>query len=243
MKHCYKQKFKISSFDLNPESRVRLTSLANFFQEVAYQHAGRLGFGYHDLKSLDTFWVLSRMRIRVERYPKWDEEIEVETWPNGAEKVLAIREFRVKDSNNKTIAIASTGWLVVNSTTRRPVRVTELYSQFMDNVESLFDEPLEKIVLPETMKLSENRAVRYSDLDIVGHVNNVKYIEWSLDQLSQDDLKTNPPKDIEINFMNESRAGDRVEITISREKEGAIFIAGSRLSDSKEIYRSKIQKS
>ena len=242
-KHSYKQKFKVSSYDLTPGSRARLTSLANFFQEIAYQHAGRLGFGYQDLKDQDTFWVLSRMRIRVERYPLWDEEIEVETWPNGAEKIFAIREFRVKDSEGKTIARASTAWLIVSATSRRPVRVSELYSQFRDKVESVFDTSLDKIMLPESMQHVELRAVKYSDLDIVSHVNNVKYIEWSLDQLAAEELKDHPVKDIEINFMHESRIGDEVEITISRESKDTIYISGKRLSDNKEIYRTKLQNS
>ena len=57
--------FSISSYDLNPKKQARLTTMANFFQEMAYHHADQLGFGYDDLKEKQTYWVLSRMKIRI----------------------------------------------------------------------------------------------------------------------------------------------------------------------------------
>ena len=57
-----------------------------------------------------------------------------------------------------------------------------LYGRKHKGDDAVFKEGLEKIILPEDMTLLRRHKVLFSDLDIVGHVNNVKYIEWCLDQ-------------------------------------------------------------
>jgi acyl-ACP thioesterase len=111
--NTFSSEFKISSFDLNPKGRARLTAMANFFQEMAYHHANELGLGYDDMKSRKTTWVLSRMRIHMKRYPEWNELIVLETWPSGAERLFALRDFRVLDSGGEIIGMASTAWLIL----------------------------------------------------------------------------------------------------------------------------------
>ena len=97
MDSTYQKEFTISSYDLNPRGQARLTSMANFFQEIAYHHATQLGYGYEAMKERNTMWVLSRMKIRIHRYPEWKERIVIETWPSGTEKLFALRDFRVRD--------------------------------------------------------------------------------------------------------------------------------------------------
>jgi len=240
-KQSYRQNFKISSYDLNPGGYARLTSMANYFQEIAYRHASQLGFGYHDLEASGTFWVLSRMRIKVDRYPLWDEVIEVETWPNGIDKIFAIREFRVKDEDLHTIAVASTAWLVVDIKTRRPLRVTDVFHRFKESVEPVFDRNMEKIALPDSMKTSQIIRVNQSDLDVVGHVNNVKYIEWSLNHLAGYSRNSRLVNEIEINYMLESLLDDEIEIRQGSNHDGETCFSGVRTHDGKEIYRARIR--
>ena len=68
MDSIHQRAFTISSYDLNPRRQARLTSMANFFQEMAYCHSTQLGYGYEDMKERDTMWVLSRMKIRMEKF-------------------------------------------------------------------------------------------------------------------------------------------------------------------------------
>ena len=236
----FEQTFRVSTYELTPGGNARLTSLANFFQEIATQQADLLGFGYHDLRKKGIFWVLSRMRIHVNRYPVWDEKVVVETWPNGIEKIFGIRDSRIKDLDGHVMARASTAWLVVDMNTRRPVRPSDIYHQYAEKVESVFEESLEKIELPETLHPSGQKEVLFSDIDIVGHVNNVKYIEWSLDQIAPDRLLAHPVSELEINFMHESMLGDEIQISISDNEVNPVFIRGVRTSDQQEIYRMRM---
>ncbi|MBN2697705.1 MAG: hypothetical protein JXR52_02680 [Bacteroidales bacterium] len=236
----YKKSFVISSYDLNPGGQARLTALAGFFQECAYKHATELGLGYHHLQENQTFWVLSRLRIHIDRYPLWDEVIEAETWPNGMERIFAMREFRIRDHRREVIGFASSAWLVVDLKTRHAMLVKDFKQLQTEPKESVFGEPLKKIRLPGTLSGPERRVVRQSDLDIVGHVNNVKYIEWSLDRLFST-LETEPfIQELEINYLNESLLSEEIEIKSDGTPGKEFFVSGTRLSDSKEIFRSRI---
>ena len=56
------------------------------------------------------------------------------------------------------------------------------------------------------------RDVAYSDLDMLGHVNNVKYTEWSMNAIELEVTTTRHLKELVINFNNEVKPSDKVEL-------------------------------
>lgn len=236
--------FKISSYDLNPKGQARLTTMAGFFQEMAYRHANELGLGYDAMKSRRHIWVLSRMRIRIDRYPVWNDRIIVETWPSGAEKLFALRDFRVLDSQDEVIGKASTAWLILDMDTHRLIRPKEIIEQFKMIIHDrhMFVDPLDKIKIPgETMLLNQH-TVAYSDLDIVGHVNNVRYLEWCIDAATTSGNVDRDILECEINYNHEALLGDRIRIFAYDSEKGEAFFQATRADDGKEIICARLQR-
>jgi len=244
MANILTKEFMILSYDLNPKGQARLTSMANFFQEVAYRHATELGWGYDDMKSRKTTWVLSRMRIHMIRYPEWNETIRLETWPSGAEGLFALRDFRVLDSNDELIGMASTAWLILDIDTHRLIRPKEMLDQFRTIIRDvqMFEKPLQKITSPGETKLLAHHTVSYSDLDIVDHVNNVKYMEWCIDAVTSADNADREIREIEINFNHEALMGDRIAIAGYEHTGGEYYFTATRDGDGKEIISARLQR-
>ncbi len=240
MENLLRKEFPIVSYHLDPTGKARLTTLANFFQEVAYQHANRLGFGYRDLKKNRTLWVLSRLRIRMERYPVWDEVVTVETWHRGMEKLFGMRDFRVKDQQGRVLGVAGSAWLIVDMDTRRPVRPDRSLLQSDRGTDAVFEQPLQKIEFAELTEPETARSVVHSDLDIVGHVNNVKYIEWCMDVASADLVEPPPVREFEINYLHEAMPGDRIGIAMQRSNPGDLLFSARKEGDNVEIFRARI---
>jgi acyl-ACP thioesterase len=242
--NTFSSEFKISSFDLNPKGRARLTAMANFFQEMAYHHANELGLGYDDMKSRKTTWVLSRMRIHMKRYPEWNELIVLETWPSGAERLFALRDFRVLDSGGEIIGMASTAWLILDIDTHRLIRPKEMMEQFKMIIHDvqMFQEPLDKIHIPGDTRLIKKHLVVFSDLDIVGHVNNVKYMEWCIDAITSADNTGQEIGEFEINFNHEALLGDLINIYGYESDDGDFFFLASREKDGKEIISASLRR-
>ena len=237
MEKTLQRKYVVSSYDVDPLGKARLTAIANYLQETAYVHAGKLGLGYDDLAANDTAWILSRMKIRVTERPDWDDELTVETWPRGLEKIFALRDFRISDRAGREVAEATTCWLMVNTLTRRPLRIPSDYLAFEPRTDAVFDQTPGKISLPDGMAFCERRQVKYSDLDVVGHVNNVRFIEWCSDALGTDLLTGHFISGFEINFIGEARPGDEVEITCSGKQSTEIFLSGKNITADRECFR------
>lgn len=240
----FTKEFTISSYDLNPKGQARLTSMANFFQEVAYHHASELGLGYDDMKSRKTTWALSRMRIHMKRYPVWNEKIRLETWPSGAERLFALRDFRVLDSRGEIIGMASTAWLILDIDTHRLIRPKEMMEQFKLIVQDIqmFDRPLGKITMPGETRLLKKHQVVFSDLDIVGHVNNVRYMEWCVDAATTNENADQEIRELEINFNHEALFGDRLAIAGIEHSDGETYFLVSREGDGKEIVSARLKR-
>ena len=77
-----------------------LPTICNFLQEAASVNAESLGFSKTDFASAgeNVSWVLTRLVVRMERYPRWEEEVVVETFPRGGRKIVAWRDFEVFDA-------------------------------------------------------------------------------------------------------------------------------------------------
>jgi medium-chain acyl-[acyl-carrier-protein] hydrolase len=244
MANIFTKEFIISSYDLNPKGQARLTSMANFFQEVAYHHAGELGFGFDDMKSRKTTWVLSRMRIHMKRYPVWNERIKLETWPSGAERLFALRDFKVIDSKGEIIGMASTAWLILDIDTHRLIRPKEALEKFkmLMHDRHMFESPLDKLATTGEIKELAQHTVAFSDLDIVGHVNNVKYMEWCIDAVTSADNAGQEIRELEINFTHEALFGDQIIIAGNEQPGDGFYFRATREGDGKEIVSARMKR-
>ena len=68
--------------------------------------------------------------------------------------------------------------------------------------------------------MAEHTAA-YTDLDINGHVNSIRYIELLLDRISKEGHAAEPVTRIEMQYAAESGAGDRLQISADSSSEGA----------------------
>jgi len=240
MASTLKKEFIISSYDLNPLGKARLTTIANFFQEMAYAHAAQLGFGYDEMKLKHSMWVLSRMKIRMKQYPSWNDIIRLETWHRGMNRIFGLRDFRMEDSFGNLTGMASTNWLVIDIQTKRPVRPKDALLTEHANYEAVFENELEKIPLPDGMQLLDQRKVVYSDMDIVGHVNNVKYMEWCIDAATSNKPEFPEIRELEINFVHEAHFRDVIEILTADISDVESLYLARRISDNQEIFRTRL---
>jgi hypothetical protein len=72
--------------------------------------------------------------------------------------------------------------LVLDLKSRRPQRIEPVFKHILHLFDDLpsTEEP-EKLPSPVRSQMEKSYTVRYSDIDMHHHVNNIKYIEWILD--------------------------------------------------------------
>ncbi|MEM7103831.1 MAG: acyl-ACP thioesterase domain-containing protein [Bacteroidota bacterium] len=245
IKPTWQEQFKIKAFQVDTQSRCRLSSILNFLQEAAGNHASHLGVGYNDLIINNKAWVLSRLFINVNYYPEWGESIEVETWPSAYDRIFAYRDFCFKDSKGVRFAYGKTAWVIMDIASRRMSPVSELVESFEHFPDKLGVEEMPAKVRPvkdERFPCSAEYTVRHSDLDTNEHVNNVKYIQWMLDDYGLEWHKNHQVSYLSINYLAEALPNLELCHSFNKVNMNPIDFVHSlkRRSDDKPICQAKI---
>jgi medium-chain acyl-[acyl-carrier-protein] hydrolase len=239
------KEYPVHVYETGPDGRLNLHSLFDYFPAIASDHAVLLGFGRDDLMKQNHFWVLSRIYAEITVWPSWGESINVKTWTRGTDRLFAVRDFEARYPDGRSIAHATSSWLIVDRDTKRIQRPE-------NNLSLLNSELTDEKALPRNaMKLefaSENGRstppfhVSLSDLDINLHTNNARYLKWITDSYDLDFILNNVPLSAEINYLAESRFNDNIAITISEEGNNSNVLNHSimRTSDNTELCRVRI---
>lgn len=217
------RKHRIEFTECLPNGSLRLTDLCNILQLAAGEHAEMGGIAFSDMQKHDQAWVLSRMRVEISKLPKWKDEIRVKTWIVNLENSRSIRALELYSGDEKIIG-CETFWAVFNTSSRRPEPLALAHDHFDKFAERFStDDRTLRIDLGKSFEKIADHTVLLSDLDIVNHANNVKYLEWCLDYFDANVLLANRVRSIDMNFMKEVVLGDAVEIYSSRNEKGATF--------------------
>lgn len=203
----FKESFKIRASEIDFNQRATLPAICNLLQEIAGNHAQKLQFDITDLQQDELTWVLHRLNVKINRFPKWREEITIKTWPSSGDGLRAYRDFLITDKNGNVIGKSLSYWLIMDMQSRRPTRIPkEILQLAPDQTDHVL--PITKTKLPDLVNkdYAQQFEVRKSDLDLNQHVNNVRYIEWALSCLPE----TISVDEIDIQFMAESVLGDTI---------------------------------
>ena len=198
---------------IDKSDTMTLSSALNFFQEAAVSHAQNLGVGREDMARTGQVWILSRMSVQVDRRPKYGETITVRSWPRSWERLFAVRDFEIRDAQDRPAIRARSCWIIIDIEKRRPVRPQAVMESLPLN-EGMDALPFMPPGLEERSSMQEsakNKAL-YNDVDYNGHVNNVSYIRWIEDAVDPALLEQARQSRLDINYMNEVLPGEIVDL-------------------------------
>ncbi|MGO4822131.1 MULTISPECIES: acyl-[acyl-carrier-protein] thioesterase [unclassified Flavobacterium] len=217
------KEWEINFTQCMPNGYLKYTDLCNILQLTAAAHSDTGGISFSDMQEFSQAWVLSRMRVEVTALPKWRDVVTVKTWINTLENSRSIRALEMY-VNGKKIVGSETFWAVFNTDKRRPEALAlpyehfELYPEKKATVEGF-----SKIKISTEKEQLFEKTVFLSDLDIVNHVNNVKYLEWCIDLMDDKVILDQNIKSFEMNFIKELSLQDRVIIHENVSDEAIIF--------------------
>ena len=206
-----------------PNGFLQYTELCNLLQLTAAAHSEIGGISFTDMQEFHQAWVLSRMRVEITSLPKWRDIVTVKTWINSLENSRSVRALEMY-VNGKKIIGSETFWAVFNTQTRRPEALALPYEHFeLFPNEKATKESFSKIDISKDKEFLFEKTVYLSDLDIVNHVNNIKYLEWCLDLVNNNLILNQKIKSFEMNFLKELSLGDKIILHECMAEESTIF--------------------
>ncbi|WP_339776773.1 acyl-ACP thioesterase domain-containing protein [uncultured Thalassospira sp.] len=228
----WRGQYRVRYSEIGQNGLATLPALADYMQDAAGWGAKRLALAYDDTVDRGVAWVLARMAIIVRHYPANGETITLETWPSGFAHRMASRDFRLIDDSGTVCAVAQNFWSLFDLQARRAVHWPDWL------IARLPDPPGPKLIdlaprtppPPANMTVADHITARASDLDVYGHVNNVRLMQWVLAASGPNRTADFQPASLDIQFRAECRLRDKVEI---RQADGYATISRRDLSDGK----------
>lgn len=123
------------------------------------------------------------MSIELSDYPKNDETLVVSTWVRDVNRLFTTREFSFKNINGEEYGYARTSWASIDVETRKPTNILDLESMnsFITDTEQCPIKDCGRLKPISDGQSIEKFKIKYSDIDINGHLNSIKYIEHLID--------------------------------------------------------------
>lgn len=230
-------RFGVHSFDVDAFGHLWPPALSGYLQEAAGGSAERLGFSIEEMARRGRTWVLARQRVELSAPVRLGDTLEVETWPSGIDRLLALRDFRVRRGGEE-VGRAVTAWMAIDLSSRRPVRPEEvLPPPFHPQPEHVLAPPSARLPEPGRTDVERPFRVRFADIDVNEHVTNASYLGWALEAVGEEIWRTRRVNGFEAHFLAEVRLGGRILSRSAPDGEGVRLHQIVREEDGKEAAR------
>ena len=176
---------RVSYCDIGRDLCLSLSGVMRMMQEAAIIHSDQSGYSVMDVERTRVVWLLVQWRVRMFGKVKWNEPVDVVTWPQTMEKLTSNRCFQIKNKEGELVAVADSMWLLANADSGRVMRIPAEVSAAYDLIEEgVFDVPMSKLSQKVGEKMTSGMVLR-RDLDTNHHVNNLVYLEYARDALPE----------------------------------------------------------
>ena len=238
MTPLFEKEFAVQYYETDQRGFARPVALLNYLQSAAGDHAALLGVAVADLRKSGHTWVLSRLHLAMERYPRVGDSVRIRTWPVSRMKVFTVRDFELFDGEGKLLGRATTSWAVLNLKTRRPAQLVDVLAPYPLHPERALNDAFSTLPLLEQPGYELRLPVLRSDLDINRHVNNTVYAGWALETIPDEVDDTCRLAAIEIGFRAEALYGDTIIARTARTGDADCYLhCIENASDGRELAR------
>ncbi len=242
MEKIGRYEFLAEPFHCDFERRLTMGHLGNHLLNAADFHSNDRNFGMNYLNPRHLTWVLSRLAIELDEMPKAYDRFMVETWVESAMRFFTNRNFKII-AGDKVYGYGRSVWAMIDTETRQPADILSIRDgEMLQWTDAERECPIAKssrVKMDDEASLVRSIDTFYSDVDMNGHVNSIRYIEHVIDLWPTDWYHTYRLFRFEVAYVAEAHAGDRLSFYREQECEG-IFNVRICKDDGVEVARCKL---
>ncbi len=179
----FTQNLTVRYSEIGPEGYADIAQIMTWFQDAATDHSEAVGYGAAVLHSLGIAWVVLHWDVQVKTFPRYNQNLRVETQATGFYGAYGHRRFWLRDENGEVLATGDSVWILYDLEKNRFCKVTEEMCVRYACVEKMSSDVLKKWNMqpPTSAQKIAERCVRRSDTDTNQHTNNVSYVKFLMD--------------------------------------------------------------
>lgn len=216
MENTEKYHTSADAFHCDFNHELCMGHLGNALLNAADMHSTHRNFGMTYLNTINKTWVLSRLAIELNDIPREHDDYFIETWVENAMKYFTRRNWDIiSEDGSKVYGHARSVWAMIDTVTREPQDILAVNDGSI--VEYIYKEKtcdmkdVSRVKVPDMTDYTEFRVV-YSDLDVNGHLNSMRYIDRLMDTMPLDYLREYQVKRLEVAYVAEGRYDDTIRI-------------------------------
>ena len=199
--------------DLNEAGWLKPNGYLRLFNQLMEEHFNALGLRQERAMAQKLAWVLIAFTLEIDRPVKGTERLIANTWYSGREGISFRRECTFKDEAGTLRFQGSCFFVLMNLDERSLYRDPNLPFDFLEPEEAYTVAAVPSPRVKGDFKWVEDRQVRSSEIDCLGHVNNIRYGEYAYDALTEKERrKLDHLQRMEIYFLGELHPGNRVTV-------------------------------
>lgn len=203
----YQTRYQVPFYESDINHCAKLPHLLSVILQVSAEQSHDLGVDEEMLfQRYHLVWVITDYDITLERLPRYAETITIETEALSYNRYFCYRNFQIYGQDGEKIMTILTTFVLMDYETRKVHEVVD------DIIAPYACEKTKKIRRgPKYAKLENPTEkayhVRFFDLDLNGHVNNSRYLDWMYDVLDIHFLQHHIPKTIHLKYVKEVHHG------------------------------------
>lgn len=240
MSAFHTKEYIIDTTHVDQQNILRPSVLLNFFQDMATEHAGIMGLSRDYLaEGYNACWIVVRSWFKLTTPLRLGDRLTIRTWHRGAAPLIVYRDFDLFVGEER-VGEAVAAWVVADVESRKMLRPSNIPGIVSSPVpETVKDVQLKPIRRPTGLEISYERTVRYSDLDLNGHMNNTRYADLIMDAFSPEEFAGKYISEMQLNYSQECKWGEVLEI--ARKTEGDFCYIDGCCGDEKRRFEANLQ--
>ena len=210
----FEHDFEIGLRDIENPNFLSNKSILAFLENIGSYHSDSINFGLNNIPLTHSSWVLLGWKVQVLKRPVYGDKLHIITWAKNPEKFSTYRDFEVYNSTNELVIIATSKWVLIDTTTGKlkpiPEEILNLYHPDTKNVFSEEESLLKKLNVSENYISSCTYTVSRSQIDLNNHMHNLYYLDMAYEVLPAD-VYNNMFNYFEISYKKQIRLHEQVK--------------------------------
>lgn len=215
-------KATVTPHDLDINNIASASAVLRYMQEAAYRHLTVCPPTMDELRAENKVFVISRLSFSIYDEIRFDDKLDITTWPSESRGASFPRSTRVTRDGNIVAELVSQ-WALVDPVNKALWRSNAYEPDFE------YEDPIEldlpsRLRIPQGTELSlvGEHTVGYHDIDMNKHLNNTNYPDILCGFLPS--MIGKRVVSMAISYLHEAPLGAEVKVYCSKEDDGLFYM-------------------
>ncbi len=208
----FERQIELRYFEMNKFGEASSTTILTLLEETAADHCFSINHSLYDLEKQNIGWVLLSGVMEMDCYPTYKEKIRIRTWLSSYTMIKGIRENIIYNEQGNIIGRAKGLWVFFDIKKRRPTQILDSIKEKWSycDAECINHDITQKIEAIDSSKHIKEFTVSRFDIDSYQHVNNIRYLQWLMESVSEEIIDNYYLHSIDGRFIAEAQYGDTI---------------------------------